>query len=145
MYLIALNYCLHAKPEPSQLADLGYRYYLAIGSLQLSISFLLPVVDQSNLGNIRLELASRNAVLKHLLDLGVVAALEFGQAEVEVDAHGHRETEEDEADLATEVGLVGVDEVGHDLGDEAGEGGRDHDVDTVGLLSELNTEHVSFA
>lgn len=139
MYLIALNKCLQAKPEPTQLADGVYGYYLTIGSFQLSLSFLPVVVDQSNLGNIRLELASRNAVLEHLLDLGVVATLEFGKAEVEVNAHGHRETEEDEADLAAEVGLIGVDEVGHDLGDKAGEGGRDHDVDTVGLLSELDT------
>lgn len=93
-----------------------------------------------------LELSCRDLALEHLLDLGVVATLQFWETEEEVDTHGERGGEENEGDLSSEIGLIGVKEVGHDLCDETGDGSRGHDVDTVGLLTQfhaIRSQHLS--
>lgn len=97
------------------------------------------MLQQCRIALVSLELSRRHLVLEHLLDLGVVATLELRKAEVEVDQHGDRQAEEDEADLAAEVGLVGVEQVGHHLGNQTREGSGNHNVDTVSLLSEAHT------
>lgn len=73
-------------------------------------------------------------VLKHFLELDVGAALHLRQAKVQVQAHGHRGREEDEADPAAQVRLVRVDQVRHQLQHGARDGRGAHDVDGVGLL-----------
>lgn len=107
-------------------------------------------------GNITLELPGGNALVKHLLDLGVVTALHLGETVVEVHAHGNGEGEENEANLAMLVGLsrilgyrrsltlasqvelITVDQVGHNLQNHTGDCSGGHDVDGICLLAELH-------
>ena len=108
--------------------------------LLMSMSFLRRRDDFGiDLALVRLELAGWHASVEHLLNLGVCAPLHLGQAVVEINTHRHGETEEDEADLASEVGLIRVNEVGHDLENHARDGGRGHDVNRVRLLSQQRT------
>lgn len=73
--------------------------------LQLDLLGNNLVLDTAD---IALELPGRNALVKHLLDLGIVTALHLGEAVVEVDTHGNGQAEEDEANLVMLVGLSRV-------------------------------------
>jgi hypothetical protein len=81
------------------------------------------------------ELAGWDALLEHLFEFEVATALHLGEAEVQVDAHEDRGSEEDEGDFGSEVGARGVDQQWHHLDDKRGGQHCEHQVDGVGLLT----------
>lgn len=86
----------HETSLDMTVSDLSRLYLLQLDPLGNNL-----VLDAAN---ITLELPGGNALVKHLLDLGVVTALHLGETVVEVDTHRDGEGEEDEANLVMLVG-----------------------------------------
>lgn len=72
---------------------------------------LLPLLRISHEG---LELASGDLLHEELIQLLVGATSSLGLAEPEVDSGQHRQGAEDEGNLGSKVGLIGVEQEGDD-------------------------------